>query len=286
MEVRMQPRTEGFQRCLDFRLSVTPPTTVLLYQDFLGNIVHHFDIPGEHRRLNVIADSQVEIRPLPALPDSLPPAAWTQLDRTEYDMLVPSHFAHTTPLLEALAQELDVQRRDDPLGLLRELTARLYDAFEYAPESTAVDSPIDDALRHRKGVCQDFTHIMIALVRPLGIPCRYVSGYLYHNNGIRSAPDASHAWVETLLPDLGWVGFDPTNNLMAGERHIRVALGRDYADVPPTRGVFKGNADTELSVAVRVSRAEDAPAGEPVPRVQWSTIQEGGDGQAQDQQQQ
>jgi transglutaminase-like putative cysteine protease len=258
---------------------------VLLYQDFLGNVVHHFDIPGEHRQLNVIADSQVEIRPLPELPEYLPPETWDQLDSAEYEMLAPSSFARTTPLLEQLAEELDVQRRDDPLSLLRELTARLYDAFEYAPESTAVDSPIDDALEHRRGVCQDFTHIMIALVRPLGIPSRYVSGYLYHNNGIRSAPDASHAWVEALLPELGWVGFDPTNNLMAGERHIRVALGRDYADVPPTRGVFTGNADTELSVAVRVSRADDAPAGEPVPRVQWSSMRETGDSQAQDQQQ-
>jgi transglutaminase-like putative cysteine protease len=286
MEVRMQPRSEGFQHCKDFRLSITPPTKVLFYQDFLGNAVHHFDIPGEHRQLNVIADSQVEIRPLPALPDSLPPETWNQLDSNEYEMLTPSHFAHSTPLLEHLAQELDARRRDDPLSLLRELTTRLYDAFEYAPESTAVDSPIDDALEHRKGVCQDFTHIMIALVRPLGIPCRYVSGYLYHNNGIRSAPDASHAWLEALLPGLGWVGFDPTNNLLSGERHIRVALGRDYADVPPTRGVFKGNADTELSVAVRVSRAEDAPIGEPVPRVQWSTMRQDVDSQAQDQQQQ
>jgi len=286
MELRMQPRSEGYQRCLDFRLTVTPNTTVQFYQDFLGNIVHHFDVPGQHRQLRLVADSQVEIRPLPVAPNSLPPETWDALDNREYEMRLPSHFARTTPLLAELGRELNVQRRDDPLSLLRELTGRLYDAFEYAPESTAVDSPIDDALQHRTGVCQDFTHIMIALVRPLGIPARYVSGYLYHDNGARSAPDASHAWVEALLPGLGWVGFDPTNNLIAGERHIRVALGRDYADVPPTRGVFKGSADTELSVAVRVSRAEETPSGEPVPRVQWSSMQEGGQSQAQDQQQQ
>jgi transglutaminase-like putative cysteine protease len=146
--------------------------------------------------------------------------------------------------------------------LLRELTTHIYEAFEYAPDTTKVDSSVDDALRARKGVCQDFTHIMLALVRPLGIPCRYVSGYLFHQNGARSSEDASHAWVEALLPTLGWVGFDPTNNLIAGERHIRVAIGRDYADVPPTRGVFKGNAETELSVGVRVSLAEQAPTDE------------------------
>jgi transglutaminase-like putative cysteine protease len=108
-------------------------------------------------------------------------------------------------------------------------------------------------------VCQDYTHIMIALVRELGIPCRYVSGYLYHrrDDTSSSAPDATHAWVEALLPGLGWVGFDPTNNTPVAERHIRVAVGRDYADVPPTRGVFKGQADTELGVAVQVRLADE-----------------------------
>jgi transglutaminase-like putative cysteine protease len=102
---------------------------------------------------------------------------------------------------------------------------------------------------------------MITLARELGIPCRYVSGYLFYNKeGDRSAEDATHAWVEALLPELGWVGFDPTNNTLTGERHIRVALGRDYADVPPTRGVFKGNAHSELGVAVKV-----VPAGEFLP---------------------
>jgi transglutaminase-like putative cysteine protease len=286
MEVRMQPRTEGHQRCLSFNLSVLPNARVLSYRDFLGNEVHHFDIPGEHRQLNLTAESQVEVRPFPELPQSLSPESWNEFNRSEYDMLLPSQFTQSTPLLEALAQELRVEQRDDPLSLLRELTSTIYDAFEYAPDSTAVDSPIDDALRNRKGVCQDFTHIMLALIRPLGIPCRYVSGYLYHDNGARSSPGASHAWVEALLPGLGWVGFDPTNNLIASERHIRVALGRDYADVPPTRGVFQGGADTELSVAVRVSLLDEGPSGDLVPVVQWSTTGAKLDDQAQEQQQQ
>jgi transglutaminase-like putative cysteine protease len=286
MEVRMQPRTEGQQRCLSFHLAVMPNARVLTYRDFLGNLVHQFDIPGQHHELNITAEAQVEVRPFSELPQNLAPESWDELNQSEYDMLLPSQFTQATSLLEALAQELRVERRDDPLSLLRELTTTIYDAFEYAPDSTAVDSPIDDALRNRKGVCQDFTHIMIALVRPLGIPCHYVSGYLFHNNGARSAPGASHAWVEALLPGLGWVGFDPTNNLIASERHIRVALGRDYADVPPTRGVFKGRADTELSVAVRVSLLDEAPTNDLVPVVQWSTAGINGDDQAQEQQQQ
>lgn len=115
--------------------------------------------------------------------------------------------------------------------------------------------------RNRAGVCQDFAHIFIAIARRLRIPCRHVSGYLFHRRADhdRSAPDSSHAWVEAYLPELGWIGFDPTNNLVAGERHITVALGRDYADVPPTRGVFKGNAASELRVGVQVTPAKQAP---------------------------
>jgi transglutaminase-like putative cysteine protease len=162
-------------------------------------------------------------------------------------------------LLRKLAGDLGCQRRDDPLSLLRELTARLHDHFEYAPQSTEVDSPIDEALLSRRGVCQDLAHIMITLVRGVNIPCRYVSGYLFHRaeDQDRSAADATHAWVEARQPGLGWIGFDPTNNLIAGERHIRVAIGRDYSDVPPTRGVFKGDANGELSVSVQVAPADE-----------------------------
>jgi transglutaminase-like putative cysteine protease len=253
MEVRMQPRSEGLQRCLSFRLGINPNVKVLNYRDYLGNIVHHFDIPGQHRSLSITAEAQVETQSASELPASLPVNTWDELKGDEYDWLLPSHFTQPSSLLTDFARELRVERRDDPLSLLRGLTASIYNAFEYAPDTTKVDSPIDDALRARKGVCQDFTHIMLALVRPLGIPCRYVSGYLFHRSDTRSSEDASHAWVEALLPQIGWVGFDPTNNLIAEECHIRVAIGRDYADVPPTRGVFKGSAETELGVGVRVS---------------------------------
>jgi transglutaminase-like putative cysteine protease len=162
-----------------------------------------------------------------------------------------------------LRSELVLQRRGEPLALLKLLNTALYDAFDYAPNSTRVDSPIDDALRTRKGVCQDFAHIMIALVRQLHIPCRYVSGYLYHEDKCqdRSPAGATHAWVEAYLGEAGWVEFDPTNNLLGCDRHIRVAVGRDYADVPPTRGVHRGEAESELRVSVTVSSV-DAPKPE------------------------
>jgi transglutaminase-like putative cysteine protease len=277
MEIRMQPRSDGAQRCVSFDLQLIPKARPLSYRDFLGNTVHHFDVPGRHAQLIVKTSAIVEVLPQ-ALPSALDPTAWQEVDVLArgddgFEMLMPSHFAQPTALLSDLARELGITRRGDPLGLLREINAGLHDTFDYAPQTTRVDSPIDDALRARKGVCQDFSHIMIALVRELGIPCRYVSGYLFHRVEARdrSAQDATHAWVEALLPGLGWVGFDPTNNLLAGERHIRTAVGRDYADVPPTRGIFKGEAESELSVAVQVTPFTGplpepaAPTFEPLP---------------------
>jgi transglutaminase-like putative cysteine protease len=265
MEVRMKPRTEGAQRCLQFDLTITPRARVMSYRDDQGNTVHHFNIPGQHHRLVITAQALVEMSTFPEVPDALSPDAWDQLDalvneHDYWDWLMPSTFARPTASLRELAEELGVTRRADPLSLLRELNTGIFDAFTYKPQSTNVDSPIDKALQSRAGVCQDYAHIMIALVRELGIPCRYVSGYLYHSGSEdRSAADATHAWVEAFLPELGWVGFDPTNNLLAGPRHICAAVGRDYADVPPTRGVFKGLASTELSVAVAVKPTQVAP---------------------------
>ncbi len=296
MEVRMHPRTELNQRCLSFQLSVDPRTRVHAYRDYLGNSVHHFNVPGKHLGLRILAESRVELAPAPELPESLAPDAWDEVDRLcaagdYWEMLVPSHFAHGSEPLEALIRQLDVQRRADPLTFLRELNTAVYSWFEYVPKSTRVDSPIEHAIEARKGVCQDFSHVMIALVRHVRVPCRYVSGYLYprERQRDRSGDGATHAWVEALLPGLGWVGFDPANNLVAGERHIRTAIGRDYADVPPTKGLFKGSAASELTVSVQVSPTEAPPPPETELRssAEWSSQETAPDDiDAQQQQQQ
>lgn len=267
MEVRLQPRSDTRQRCLTSALYVSPPANVMVYRDFYGNAVHHFDIPGRHQAIEVVAEATVEMLPRLGV-DSLQRSTWEEFDELVahgdyWEMLLPSHFARQTSLLEGLRKELKLERREDPFSLLKSLNTSLYEAFSYAPNTTRVDSPIDDALRARRGVCQDFAHIMIALVRQLGIPCRYVSGYLYHGDKDRdrSPAGASHAWVEAYLGEAGWVEFDPTNNLPGCERHIRLAVGRDYADVPPTRGVHRGEAESELRVSVTVSMV-DAPRPE------------------------
>jgi transglutaminase-like putative cysteine protease len=268
MELRMQPRSEGLQRCLTFQLTVTPRTRVQSYRDYLGNAVHHFDVPSAHRHLMIIAEATVDVASAAVLPPRLETDAWRQLD------------AQLAGLMEAFAAELSVPaaeeaRLRDPLELVMELNSVVYDAIAYVPKSTRVDSPVDDALHNRQGVCQDFAHIMLTLMRRLGIPGRYVSGYLFHKSGerVRSTEGATHAWVEAYLPGIGWVGFDPTNNILAGENHVRTAVGRDYADVPPTRGVFKGEASSELTVAVRVAPSDKAPPPETeMESEDWSAV--------------
>lgn len=287
MEIRMQPRGDGNQRCMTFSLSVSPRCRVFSYRDHLANQVHHFDIPGDHRQLVIVAHSLVEQQSLGEVPDMLSSTAWQELDAFVaegdfWEMLVPSTFATLTDLLRGLAMDWKITRRDDPLSMLHEISHNIYTSFEYLPRSTAVDSPIEIALGNRSGVCQDFAHIMIALARLLGIPCRYVSGYLYHSDEMssqehdRGTPSATHAWVEAFLPQLGWVGFDPTNDVVVNDNHIRTSIGRDYADVPPTHGVYRGKTESELTVGVHVKASETAPAFDdttPMPE-DWSIIVE------------
>jgi transglutaminase-like putative cysteine protease len=283
METRMHPRSDSHQHCLNYSLSVSPRCRVFTYRDHLGNNVQHFDIPGEHTQLVIVAESVVEQQVLPEVPAFLSPDAWGALDAMidegdYWEMLLPSAFAYETPALTMMAKQLDVVRRDDPLMLVQELNQKLYEYFAYEPRSTRVDSPIDEAIISGKGVCQDFAHTMIALLRQVRIPARYVSGYLYRGreDHDRSTPDATHAWVDVLIPHLGWVGFDPTNNLIAHHRHIRTAVGRDYADVPPTHGVFRGKTESELYVAVHVEASEQPPALDrklPIPE-DWSVLVE------------
>jgi len=283
MEVRMHPRSDHSQHCLSFSLSVSPRCRVFTYRDHYGNNVHHFDIPGDHDQLVIVAESLVEQQIQMDVPAFLAPEAWGALDalvaQGDYgEMLLPSAFVQFTPALLELAKKLNAVRRDDPLMVVHELNKSLYEYFEYVPRSTRVDSPIDEAIASRKGVCQDFAHTMIALLRHVGIPARYVSGYLYRGreDHDRSLPDASHAWVEVLLPHLNWVGVDPTNDLIAYNRHIRTAVGRDYADVPPTHGVYRGKTESELYVAVHVEGSMEAPPLDrklPIPD-DWSVLVE------------
>src|ERR1700693_6469102 len=228
MEVRMHPRSEGNQRCFVFQLSVNPRARIFGYTDSYGNLVHYFDLPSRHSQLTIISDALVNLEAQPSIPEVMEYQGWQELEelveRKDYwDMLMPSHFARSSLELEQLAGEIGATERKgrSPLAFLQDIASGIHRSFSYVKKSTAVNSPIEDALRSRQGVCQDFAHIMIALVRNAGIPCRYVSGYLYHSgeNAHLAADGATHAWVEALLPGIGWVGFDPTIYILSGEKN-------------------------------------------------------------------
>lgn len=267
MEVWMQPQKRSHQRLVSFDLDIDPAAQLFSYADTFGNAVYHFDIPQPHQALTIVARSAVETELPPPLPDYLDRGEW---DRLRSDFVVSEHFdflhAHgftgPTAALHAFMAEhnLEELRVRDPLSALRDLNQTVYEAFAYEAGVTRADSPIDHVLKSRKGVCQDFAHVMIAICRLWGIPARYVSGYLFTDRkaGDRSDPDATHAWVEVFLPSIRWIGFDPTNNTLAQDRHIACAVGRDYSDVPPTRGVYKGEAESELAVGVTVRKARAA----------------------------
>ncbi|MBR7619596.1 transglutaminase family protein [Phenylobacterium sp. 20VBR1] len=267
MELWMQPQKGVRQRLVSFELELDPPAQLFSYADAFGNAVYHFDVPQPHDRLNILARSAVETQPTTPLPNALDTGEWDRLKSDfvrgeNFDFLHHHGFAVETQALKAFVAETGIEqlRVRDPLSAVRELSTIIYQSFGYEAGVTDAESPIDLALKAKRGVCQDFAHIMIAICRSWGIPARYVSGYLFtdRKGGDRSDPDATHAWVEVFLPSLRWVGLDPTNNVEAGERHIAAAVGRDYNDVPPSRGVYKGEAESQLAVGVSVRRAKAA----------------------------
>ncbi len=269
MELWMQPWKGAGQRLISFELDLDPAARLFSYADPYGNAVYHFDVPQPHDRLDILARSAVETQVPAPLPDRLDSGEWNRL-RSDFvrgehlDFLRPHGFVENTAALTAFIDKhgLEELRRGDPLMAVRAVSKAIHDSLDYQAGATTAESRIDEALGLGRGVCQDFSHIMIAILRSWGIPARYVSGYLFTDRdlGDRSDPDATHAWVEVFLPTLRWVGFDPTNNTVTGERHVSVAIGRDYDDVPPSRGVYKGEAESQLAVAVSVRRARAALA--------------------------
>jgi transglutaminase-like putative cysteine protease len=256
----MQPRSEGPQALRSFQINTNPRAQLYAYTDHFGNAVYHFNVLREHEELRIEAQSVIELSRTPALPNAADALEWERynsynLTDDHFDLLEPSKFAFCSPALVRFMAEKDLENpRHDPLTALKTLNRSIHDAFAYEVGVTQVHSPIDHALEERRGVCQDFAHVMIAIARRWGIPARYVSGYLHHRPQAhdRSGADATHAWMEAYLPSLGWIGFDPTNDILTDERHVRAAIGRDYGDVPPTRGTFKGIAESELAIAVSV----------------------------------
>lgn len=263
MSLCLQPLESSNQRLLRFRVNTTPSAHLNTETDPFGNVRHVLTLHRNHERLEVVSNSHVAVNPPAVLPESLASGAWDEVraagnDPRWWDFTAAGPLTRPTPSLSRFMTELDLEPGGDPLSDLKRLSSALHDAFEYTPGATTVDSPIDEILASRRGVCQDYTHVLVTIARSWGVPARYVSGYLYIA-GSGSEDDgaafraASHAWAEVLLPELGWIGIDPTNRTMTDERYVRIAVGRDYRDVPPTRGVIEGGGKSQMDVDVRMS---------------------------------
>ena len=262
MSLYLKPRDDPEQRLLRFEVTTDPLAPLNGETDCFGNTKHVLNVHREHEALEITARSTVVSMPAAPPTDTLGADAWEEVRSwkeafTEWDFTHPSEFARPSPALAAFVDRQGIATpAGDPLSALLGLSDTLYKSFQYVPGSTSPVSPIERILESGRGVCQDYAHVMITIARSWGVPARYVSGYLYvvDQSGQPMRVKATHAWVECRLPDLGWVGFDPTNRVLADERHVRIAVGRDYRDVAPTRGVFQGNAETLLEVDVGMER--------------------------------
>lgn len=261
-EARLAPRHDEQQNLISFRLTVDPAVRTTSYRDHFGTVVQAFNVWAPHDHLTVTGESAVVTYPRPPLPAPDEPRAGA-LDALDQPDLIDlnAEWLHTSSLagggdpLTAFAQHVrQVVRPTSVLDLVLGVNREVQRRFDYITGTSYVSSTVDDLLERGTGVCQDFAHLMIATLRDLGVPARYVSGYFYAGGGEPDPSAAldveSHAWVEALIPGYGWVAMDPTNDCPADERHVTVAIGRDYQDVPPIRGTLQGGAGQDLEVAV------------------------------------
>ncbi|MBL9188585.1 MAG: transglutaminase family protein [Opitutaceae bacterium] len=261
-EVRLRPIDDETQRCHSFKLGLAPAASTRDYVDFYGNTVHYFEVPGEHRKLVIEAVSHVETTPLSARP-AIPRVAIADLERSaEREMLAEFYgSSHYVPLEVDLwreAQDALAEGRSDVWGDVRRLGEHIYRRFAYRPKSTGVNTRATDVLKLRMGVCQDFAHVHLGLCRSMGIPARYVSGYFFNTTRRPREIEASHAWIEAYVPGHGWAAYDPTHERVADERYVKIAVGRDYADIRPVNGTYRGPPTRSLKVVVSV-RETPAP---------------------------
>lgn len=263
-ELRVWPAERHDQQVDSRSLSINPSVPIESYEDFFGNHVEFFAIPQRHEKLEVIAEAEIDSRAQPEYEEA------RQTMVGEARQIFRRKYLDWYPFLEA-SQRIPSGTSLDSVGrpffrpgqtigeAALELNHWIFENFEYKPGSTTVATPVEQILKKRQGVCQDFAHLMIAICRAHRIPARYVSGYIEPFDPTRPGQEligaaASHAWVEVLLPGGNWWGLDPTNDQIVGERHVQVAVGRDYHDAAPLRGTFRGQTGRDPLVAVEVTR--------------------------------
>lgn len=253
-EVRLQPFSNENQTVEAFQLSVLPAARVDVYHDFYSNSVHHFEILEPHSELLVQTQMQVSTHPQTALSLEARPVAMSRVKEAlhgerAYDFILESRFVDVSPETWRLAVDA-TQGEEDIWQCALRLMRFVHGHLSYQPNSTHVHTHMREVLRQRTGVCQDFAHVLLGLCRTLKIPALYVSGYL-----ATETASATHAWTEVFIPGAGWQALDPTHNCVPGEDYVKIGVGRDYADVPPVSGTYKGTTERSMQVQVNIQRS-------------------------------
>ncbi len=263
--LRVKPHGGERQRCDEFSVRLTPEVRVHRHADYFGTEVVEFEVSRPHTQLTIDVRARVSTR----APASPPQSSWAALSDEAYheaggEFLLQTDDAPEGAGGDQLRELIETSRADSPLQTVLAVSELIPDRFEYRQGATFVDSTVSDLLQTGAGVCQDFVHLGLCVLRHHGIAARYVSGYLFaggSDDERESVEVDTHAWLEALLPldgpgDPAWVGIDPTNRGLAGETHVKIGHGRHYADVPPIKGVYRGAASAELTASVTMTRLE------------------------------
>jgi transglutaminase-like putative cysteine protease len=250
-EAHLQPFSDEWQSVDDFRLKILPAARLRHHHDFYSNVVHHFEIVEPHSSLLVESHLRVTTKPRPALAVTESPWPLARISEAAqearvYEFLQESRFVDLAPESWRLALDATDGVTDAWQAALA-IMQFVHGHIKYEPNSTGVHTHPRDVLRDRRGVCQDFAHVTISLCRAVKIPALYVSGYL-----ATEIASATHAWMEVLIPGLGWRPLDPTHNRQADETYVKIGVGRDYADVPPLTGTYKGTTERKMAVDVKI----------------------------------
>jgi len=255
-EARLQPFSDECQTVDHFLLKVLPAARLRHHHDFYSNVVHHFEITEPHSTLLVESQLRVNVKPRPPLTPDATPWALARIGEAAreprvFEFLQESRFVELSPEVWRLALDVTDGIRDTWQAAL-ELMKFVHSTVKYESFSTNVHTHARDVLRHKRGVCQDFAHVLLSLCRTLKIPALYVSGYL-----ATESASATHACVEVLIPGVGWRPIDPTHNRQPDETYVKIAVGRDYSDVAPVSGTYKGTTERKMEVNVTIERLND-----------------------------
>lgn len=271
-QLMLYPIHDQWQNVMEHELRITGNPLVEVFLDYFGNKIGVFSLVKPHQELVIESTIHVATSPVETPADNLPAAEqWKELRRTDetypnMDFLQKEQFLLEQELTGIMSSL--VNKEKTPFVNALALSRYIFENFEYKKGVTSVETRVDDILKLRAGVCQDFAHVLLVMLRSIEIPARYVSGYICPKNHELRGEGATHAWVEAFIPFYGWLGLDPTNNCIVSDRHVRLAVGRNFTDCTPVKGTYKGSSEHTLEVSVSIGNGKKTktalPEAQPV----------------------